>query len=61
MGSVGSFAHQMLELGKDLLDGIQVGAVGRQEQQVCADAPDCVADCGPLVAGEIVHDDDIAC
>ena len=34
---------------------------GLQEQQVCADAPDCVADGGPLVAGEIVHDDDIAC
>jgi hypothetical protein len=27
----------------------------------CADAPDSVANGGALVAGEIVHDDDIAC
>ena len=61
MGSFGSFAHQMLELGKDLLDGVQVGAVGRQEQQARVNAPDCVADSGTPVDGEIVHDGDIAC
>jgi hypothetical protein len=60
MGSFSGFAHEMFELGKDLLDWVQIGAVGRQEQEPCADAPDCVADGGPLVAGEIVHDDDIA-
>ena len=51
----------MLELGKDLLDGVQVGAVGRQEQQARVNAPDCVADSGTPVDGEIVHDGDIAC
>lgn len=61
MGSFGGFAHQMFELGKDLLDGVQVGAVRRQEQEPCADASDGATDGWPLVAGEIVHDHDIAC
>ena len=46
MGSFGGFAHQMFELGKDLLDGVQIGALGRQEQQARANAPDYVADGG---------------
>jgi len=50
----------VFELGKDLLDGVQIGAVGRQEQQPRADAADCCADGGPLVAGEVVHDHDVA-
>ena len=50
----------MLELGKDLLDGVQVWRVWRQEQQARADAADGGADGGPLVAGEIVHDHDVA-
>ena len=61
MGSFGSFAPQMRELGKDLFDGVQVGAAGLQEQQARTDAPDCIADGVPFVAVEIVHDDDIAC
>lgn len=50
----------MLELGKDLLDRVEVGAVGRKEQQPCAAGPDCCPDGGFLVAGEVVHDDDVA-
>ncbi len=49
----------MLELGKDLLDGVQVRAIGRQEQQSCTGAADCFADGGPFVAAQIVHDYDI--
>jgi hypothetical protein len=50
----------MFELGKDLLDGVQIGAVGRQEQEACTDASDGASNRWPLVAGEVVHDDDIA-
>ena len=50
----------MLQLGKDLLDWVQIGTVGWQEQQARADAADCCADGRSLVTGEIVHNDDIA-
>lgn len=59
-GSLCGFAHEVFELGEDLLDGVQVGAVGRQEQQSCANAADCGADGRPFVAAQIVHDDDVA-
>ena len=32
----GGFAQQGLELGEDLLDGIEVGRVGRQEEELGA-------------------------
>ena len=59
--------EQMLELGKDVLDGVQVGR-GWQEQEPGpggADGPSgCLAPFGEaqdrLVAAEIVEDDDIA-
>lgn len=60
MGTLGGFAHQVLELGEDLLDRIQVGTVGRQEQQLGAGATDRRADGGPFVAAQIIHDDDVA-
>ena len=59
-GSLGSFSHEMFELGEDLLDGVQVWAVGRQEQEPRADAADCCTDGRPLVTGEVVHDHDVA-
>lgn len=61
MGSLGGFAHEMFEFSEDLLNGVQVGAVGRKEQQACTDAPDGASNSRPLVAGEIVHDHHIAC
>jgi hypothetical protein len=33
VSSLGGFAHEVFELGEDLFDRIEVGAVGRQEQQ----------------------------
>jgi len=39
-GAFGGFAHEVLELGEDLLDGIEIGAVGRQEHKARACAPD---------------------
>ena len=56
MCSLDCFAHEMFELGEDLLDGVQVGAIRRQEQEARADASDGAADGRPFVAGEIIHD-----
>ena len=50
----------MLEFGEDLLDRIEIGAVGRQEQEARASGPDRGPDGRSLVAGEVVHDDDVA-
>lgn len=60
MCSFGGFSHEMLELGKDLLDGVQVRAVGWQEQEPCADVADCATDGGSFVAAQVVHDHNIA-
>lgn len=60
MGALSGFAHQMLELGEDLLDRVEIGAVWRQEQQPGASATDRLTDGGPFVTAQIVHDDDIA-
>ena len=49
----------MFELCEHLLDGIEVGAIGRKEQKARAACPDCGPDSGVLVAGEIVHEDDV--
>ena len=59
-GSFCSLSHEMFELGKDLLNRIEVGAVGRQEQQPGTSGPDRGANGWFLVAGEIVHDDDVS-
>ena len=50
----------MFELGEDLLDRVEVGAVGWEEQEARASRADGGPDGGFLVAGEIVEDDDIA-
>jgi hypothetical protein len=43
-----------------LLDWIEIGAVGRQVDEGCVTAFDRLADAHDFVAGEIVHNDDIA-
>ena len=50
----------MFELGEDLLDGVQIGRVWRQEQQARANASDRIADGGLFVAAQIIHDHYIA-
>lgn len=50
----------MFELCEDLLDGIEVRAVGRQEQEAGTSGADCGPDGSVFMAGEIVHDDDVA-
>jgi len=49
-----------LQLGEDLLDGVQVWAVGRQEDQVRAGFSDGLADGLSPLAVEVVHDHHIA-
>jgi hypothetical protein len=39
-GSFGCFSQQMFELGEDLFDRVEIGAIGRQEEQPCACSPD---------------------
>jgi len=58
--SLGGLTEHVLELGKDLLDRVEVRAVGRQEEQVSARGADGLPDGFTLVAAEIVEDDDVA-
>lgn len=59
MGSLCGLTHQVFELGKDLLDRIEIWAVGRQEQELGPGATDRLADGGSFVTAQIVHDDDV--
>src|SRR6188768_248406 len=60
MGAFLSLAHQVLELGKELLDGIEIGTVRRQEEEMGAGVADRVAGGFAFVRTEIVEDDDVA-
>ena len=46
--------------GESLLDGIQIGTIGWQENDVRAPASDGVTHGFRLVATEVVEDDDVA-
>ena len=59
-GSRSCFSQQVLELGEDLFDGVQVGRVFRQEDQFGAGRADELAHDLAFVAAEIVHDHDVA-
>ena len=50
----------MFELGEDLLDRVEIGAIGREEEQPCAGSPDRGANGLALVAAEIVENDNVA-
>jgi hypothetical protein len=54
------FAHQGLQLGKDLFVRIEVGRVAGQEEQLGAGGADQAAHGVALVAAEIIHDDNVA-
>ena len=58
-GSWGGFSNSGLELGEGILDGIEIGTVGRQVEQLCPACFDRPADARDLVGGQIVHDDDV--
>ena len=55
-GSLCGCSEQGLELGECVLDGVEVRAVGRQEEQTGTGGFDGLADSGAFVAGQIVHD-----
>lgn len=50
----------MLELGEYLLDGIEVWAIGWEEQDFGACRPDRGADIPSFMTAEIIEDDDVA-
>src|SRR4051812_12303334 len=59
-GAFAGFSEQGFELCEDLLDWVEIGAVRREEEQLCtgcADSPTCGLS---LVAAEIVQDHDVA-
>ena len=59
--SLAGLAQQVLELGEDLLDRVEIGAVGRQEDQLARRPLRMAARTAlALVAAEIVHDHDVA-
>ena len=60
LGSCCGISHEVLQLGKDLLYGVDVGAIWRQEQDFCASRPDRSADGRSFVTAEIIEDDDVA-
>jgi len=53
-------AQGRFELGEDLFDWVEIGAIGRQIEQICALGFDGLSDARDLVGGQIVHDDDIS-
>lgn len=60
-GSFFRLSNKRFQLGEHHFDRVEVRAVGRQEQEMCAAFADCCP-CGrALVASQIVQDDDIAC
>lgn len=59
-GSFLGLAHPVFDLGEDLLDRIEVRAVGRQQEAVGASVSDCATDGLAFVAAKIVEHDDIA-
>ena len=56
----GGLSQQVLELGEDLLDRVQVGRVLRQEEQFGTGGANELPHRLAFVAAEIVHDDDVA-
>ena len=59
-GPLGGFAQKGLELRERQLDGIEIGRVRRQIDQVGASALDEFAHARDLVSRQVVHDDGVA-
>lgn len=59
-GSLLGFPEQGFELCEDLFDRVQVGAVGRQEDEPGTSPADGLTNGQVLVGAKIVHHDDIA-
>src|SRR3954471_10225739 len=57
--ALGGFAQQRLVFGESLLDRVQVGAVGRQIDELRPSGGDCLGDAGDFVAAQIVEQDNV--
>src|ERR1700726_4976401 len=58
-GALCGLAQRVLELGEDLLNGVEIRAVRREEEEPCAGGSDHIANCLAFVRAEIVEDHDI--
>ena len=59
-GALRGLPQQCFEFCEDLLDRIEVGAVGRKEEEPCTCGTDGFPHGLSFVASEIVDDDDVA-
>jgi len=59
-GAAHGFTHGVLDFGERLLDGVEIGAVGRQEEYPGPGGADRLPDGVALMAAKVVDDDDIA-
>ena len=50
----------MLDLGEDLLDGVEIGRLGRQKRELCAGIEDRCSNRLGAVASQIIEDNDVA-
>ena len=53
-------AQMRLELGECHFDRVEIGAVGRQEQEPCAPGSDGLLGHRAFMGGEVVENDDVA-
>jgi hypothetical protein len=60
LGPGGGLAEQRLELGKELLDRVQIRAVGRQVEERCTRRGDGPTDAVAPMRGKVVEHHDIA-
>jgi hypothetical protein len=56
----GEFAQDVFELGEDLFDRVEIGAVGREKPKLGSGGFNRDFDGGALVSAEVVHDHDVA-
>ena len=59
-GSFGGLAQERLQLGEGELDRVEIGAVGRQKEQVGAAGVNQLGDLRALVAGQVVENEGVA-
>jgi hypothetical protein len=59
-GSFLCLSHEVFEFGEHLFDRIEIGTVGREEQEPCSGTLDDLPDRVALVTAEVVHDDNVA-
>ena len=55
LGALCGLSQEVFEFGEGLLDGVEVWGVGGAEEQPRARGPDGLADCGGLVAPEVIE------